>query len=193
MNLKGRKSGNFVSPGDYLGVIEEFLPGEGTYVEDGEIYSSTTGHLLLDLNDRRISVYQKTRTPLIPREENLVLGKVTIIRDKNLVMRIVQIEDKPLYNSFDGIMHISDVSKSYIKTMSDAYKVADIVHAKVISTKNREIHLTTQGDELGVIQAKCSFCGHNLILDINRLMCLQCKKTRRRKIAYNSYEKYILS
>lgn len=183
MNLKGRKSGNFVFPGDYLGVIEEFLPREGTYVEDGEIYSSTTGHLLLDLNDRRISVYQKTRTPLIPREGNLVLGKVTNTRDKNLAMRIFQIEDKTLHNFFDGIMHISDVSKGYIKRMTDAYKIADIVRAKVISTKNREFHLTTQGDELGVIQAKCSFCGYNLILDKNRFKCLQCKKIRKRKIA----------
>ena len=62
MRLIGRKNGTFVVPGDYLGVIEEFLPGRGTYIDDGNIHSSTTGHLLLDSNTRQISVYQKTKS-----------------------------------------------------------------------------------------------------------------------------------
>jgi exosome complex component CSL4 len=185
MKFVERRSGKFVSPGDRLGVIEEFLPGGGTYTEDGNIYSSTTGHLLMDLHDRRISVYPKTRRPLTPNEGNLVLGIVKSVRDKNLTLKIVQIEDKPLYTYFDGVMHISDVSEGYVKTMLDAFKVGDIVRAKVISTKNREIHLTTQGSELGVIQAKCSLCGHSLILDKNNLRCPQCNRARWRKIAYD--------
>jgi exosome complex component CSL4 len=122
---------------------------------------------------------------LTPNEGNLVLGIVKSVRDKNLTLKIVQIEDKPLYTYFDGVMHISDVSEGYVKTMLDAFKVGDIVRAKVISTKNREIHLTTQGSELGVIQAKCSLCGHSLILDKNNLRCPQCNRARWRKIAYD--------
>ncbi|MBS7659300.1 hypothetical protein KEJ28_01220 [Candidatus Bathyarchaeota archaeon] len=33
-----RNSGRFVLPGDLLGVIEEFIPNSGTYVENGNIY-----------------------------------------------------------------------------------------------------------------------------------------------------------
>jgi len=185
MKLVERKSGKFVIPGDYLGVIEEFLPGGGTYIENGNIYSSTVGHLLLDSRDRRVSVYQKTRTPLFPKKGNLVLGKVITVHPKTLGLKIFQIGKKLLYNSLNGIMYITDVSKYYVKTMLDAFNIGDIVRTKVISTINREIHLTTQGNGLGVIQAKCSLCGHTLILDKNRLRCPQCNKTRWRKIAHD--------
>ena len=31
------KSGDLVMPGDYLGIVEQYLPGEGTYDDDGKI------------------------------------------------------------------------------------------------------------------------------------------------------------
>jgi len=170
-------------PGDYLGVIEEFLSGGGTYIDDGTIYSSTTGHLLMDSHKRKISVYQKPKSPLLPKEGALVIGKITSIRNKNLNVKIFQIRDKPLFNTFNGIMHITDVSKSYVKTMLDAFHIGDIIRAKVISTKNREFHLSTQEHGLGVIHSKCSFCGHKIILSQKRLKCPQCNKTKWRKMS----------
>ncbi len=183
MKLIRRKSGTFTVPGDYLGVIEEFLPGGGTYIDDGIIYSSSTGHLLVDSNNRKISVYQKTKSPLIPKEGSLVLCTIVSIHNKNLSVRIFQIRDKPLFNPFNGIMHITDVRRGYVKTMLDVYQIGDIIRAKVISIKNREFHLSTQENELGVIHSKCSFCGDKLILSQNSLKCPQCNKPKWRKIA----------
>ncbi len=170
-------------PGDYLGVTEEFLSGGGTYIDDGTIYSSTTGHLLVDLDKRKISVYQKPKSPLLPKEGALVIGKIVSIHNKNLNVKIFQIRDKPLFNTFNGIMHITDVSESYVKTMVDAFHIGDIIRAKVISTKNREFHLSTQEYGLGVIYSKCSFCGDKIILSQNRLKCPQCNKTKWRKMS----------
>jgi exosome complex component CSL4 len=34
--------------GDYLGTIEEFVPGDGTYAEEGKIYASTIGPVVID-------------------------------------------------------------------------------------------------------------------------------------------------
>ena len=183
MKLTRRKSGTLTVPGDYLGVIEEFLPGGGTYIDDGTIYSSIIGHLLVDSHNRKISVYQKTNSPLIPKEGSVVLGRIVSIYNKNLNIKIFQIRDKPLFNPFNGIMHITDVRKGYVKTMLDVFQIGDIIRAKVISIKNREIHLSTQEPELGVIHSKCSFCGDELILSQNRLKCPQCNKTKWRKMA----------
>jgi exosome complex component CSL4 len=157
MKLIGRKNGTFIVPGDYLGVIEEFLPGGGTYIDDGTIYSSTTGHLLVDSHKRKISVYQKTKSPLLPKEGAHVIGRITSIHNKTL--------------------------NGYVKTMLDAFQIGDIIRAKVISTKNREFHLSTQENGLGVITSKCSFCGYKIILSQNRLKCPQCNKTKWRKMA----------
>jgi exosome complex component CSL4 len=183
MKLIGRKNGTFIVPGDYLGVIEEFLPGGGTYIDDGTIYSSTTGHLLVDSHKRKISVYQKTKSPLLPKEGAHVIGRITSIHNKTLNVKIFQIRDKLLSNTFNGIMHITDVRKGYVKTMLDAFQIGDIIRAKVMSTKNREFHLSTQENGLGVITSKCSFCGYKIILSQNRLKCPQCNKTKWRKMA----------
>lgn len=183
MKSIGRKNGTFIVPGNYLGVIEEFLPGGGTYIDDGNIYSSTTGHLLVDSEKRKISVYQKTKSPLIPKEGAQVIGRITSIHKKTLNVKIFQIRDKLLSNTFDGIMHITDVSKGYVKTMLDAFQLGDIIRAKVISTKNREFHLSTQENGLGVISSKCSFCGHTILLSQTRLKCPHCNKTKWRKRA----------
>ena len=83
MKLIEGKNGTFIVSGDYLGVIEEFIPGGGTYIENGNIYSSITGHLLFDLQKRKISVYQKTKSPLIPKEGALVIGKINSILRTN--------------------------------------------------------------------------------------------------------------
>jgi exosome complex component CSL4 len=192
MRLIGRKNGTFVVPGDYVGVIEEFLPGRGTYIDDGNIHSSTTGNLLLDSNTRQISVSQKTKSRLLPKIGDLVLARITSIHTKNLNVKIFQIGNTLLHNTFDGIMHITDVSKRYVKTMLDAFQIGDIIRAKVISLTNREFHLSTQENELGVISAKCSFCGHKITVFQNCLRCPQCNKTKRRKMASDYGDKAFL-
>ncbi len=181
--IQQHRSGIFVSPGQKLGVIEEFIPGIGTYVEAGNIYSLMIGQLLLDKNRRELHIHSVARQPLIPRVDDTVIGEVISTQEKILTLRILQIGDKQLSDSFNGIMHISDVSQGYVKTMSDAFKVGDIVRAKVISTQNRETHLSTRDEKLGVIQAICVNCGGPLVRQRNNLRCTRCNRIDKRKIS----------
>lgn len=59
MSLKSpeQKTGRLVVPGERLGVIEEFIPDAGTFVKDGVIYSKIIGRALVDLMNKRVSVY----------------------------------------------------------------------------------------------------------------------------------------
>ena len=61
-----RQSGQFVIPGQPLGVIEEFTPGEGTYVEHGKIYANVSGRTLLDVQNKTVSVYPLVNTAKVP-------------------------------------------------------------------------------------------------------------------------------
>jgi len=180
---KRRESDKFIFPGERLGVIEEFLPGQGTYVEEGNIYSATTGYLQLDKINKEAQVHSQVRTPLIPKKGNIVIGHVSSVSDKTMSIDIFQIDDKIINTSFTGVMHISNTSQSYVKTMFDVFKVGDVVRSKVMSTMNREFHLTTQGNELGVIQAACSRCGDQLIIRNRRLRCPSCQVSEIRKLA----------
>lgn len=183
MEEKRRESEKFIFPGERLGVIEEFLPGQGTYVENGNIYSATTGYLQLDKINKEAQVHSRVRTPLIPKNGDIVIGHVSSVQDKTMSIDIFQIDDKIINTSFRGVMHVSNTSQSYVKTLFDVFKVGDVVRSKVMSTMNRVFHLTTQGNDLGVIQAACSRCGDQLVIRNRRLRCPSCHISASRKLA----------
>ena len=178
-----RKSGQFVVPGDSLGVIEEFIPGTGTYVQDGIIHSQITGRTLLDMLNKKVSIYPLIHGVSVPKIGSIVTGQVSNVQSKSVTLRISQIGNKFLSGNFTGILHISDASPDYVDLMYDVCKPGDVMRAKVISTTNRTHHLSTSERNLGVIYAFCSHCGHILTLQKRGLQCLKCGKTEKRKFA----------
>jgi len=185
MSLKSpeQKSGHLVVPGERLGVIEEFIPDSGTYVKDGVIYSKIVGRALLDLLNKRVSVYPLVNGELIPKVSNTVVGQIGNAQSDNVLVKIFKIENKRLSGEFSGILHISDVSDRYIDSMNDVCKPGDIVRAKVISGKNRIFHLSTNDKNLGIVYAFCSRCGNLLEPQRYELHCPKCGNTENRKIA----------
>jgi len=178
-----RKSGQIVVPGDRLGVIEEFMPGPGTYEEEGTIYSLTTGRALLDLLNKKASVFPRAGAANVPHIGSLVVGQVTDMQSKTATVRIFQIGKRLLSGFFSGILHVSDTSPRYVESMYDVCKSGDILRAAVVSDKNRTFHLSTRDINLGVLYAFCSSCGHLLSLRRFQMRCPECGKVERRKAA----------
>jgi len=178
-----QKSGQMVVPGDRLGVIEEFLPGPGTYEEQGTIYSSTIGRALMDLLNKQVSIYPRTRTSSVPRVGSIAVGQVSEVQSKQAIVRISKVGNRILSGFFTGLLHISDASPRYVDTMNDVCKAGDILRVKVVSDKNRTFHLSTADKDLGVVYAFCSRCGNMLSLRRLSMRCLECGNVERRKTA----------
>ena len=186
MSLKSpeqKSSGHLVVPGERLGVIEEFIPDSGTYVKDGVIYSKIVGRELLDLLNKRVSVYPLTEGAVVPKVGTIVIGQIGNAQSDNVLVRIYKIGKKKLSGEFGGILHISDVSDRYVDSMNDVCKPGDIVRAKVISEKNRVFHLSTNDKNLGMLYAFCSRCGTLLEPQRFELRCPKCGNIERRKMA----------
>jgi len=185
-----RSSGQFVVPGQKLGVIEEFIPDSGTYVKDGCIYSTSVGYVLIDFANKKVSVYPVARNVNVPKIGSTVIGWIISVQSSYATIRIIKIGRRFLSGHFTGIIHISDVSHRYVDNMHDAFRIGDLVRAKVISDKNQTFHLTTRDDNLGVIYAFCSQCGGILVKRRN-LKCTVCGNVEKRKITLD-YGKGIL-
>jgi exosome complex component CSL4 len=185
MSLKPaeQKSGHLVVPGERLGVIEEFIPDSGTYVKDGVIYSKIVGRSLVDLQNRRVSVYPAVDGAVVPKLSSTVVGQVGNAQSDNVLVRIFKVGNKKLSGDFGGILHISDVSDRYVNSMNEVCKPGDIIRAKVISEKNRIFHLSTNDKNLGVVDAFCSRCGNLLEPDRFELRCPKCGNIEKRKRA----------
>jgi exosome complex component CSL4 len=178
-----RDSGQLVLPGEPLGVIEEFVPDAGTYVKDGVIYSKVVGRSLLDLLNKKVSVFPLVHGARVPKIGSIVIGQVSNVQTQIATIRIFKIGKRLLSGFFTGILHVSDVHLRFVESMFDVCKPGDILRAKVISEKNRAYHLTTKDKSLGVIYAFCSQCGEVLEKGRGGLQCPRCGKIEKRKTA----------
>lgn len=172
-----------VLPGDKVGVVEEFLPGPGTYEEEGTIYAHFTGKARIDVKNKRVAVIPSTRVPNLPKEGATVLASVTHAQEKMATVSIWNINTKSLQKPFTAILHISSSSPQYERNMSDVCKAGDVIRARVIDTTNRIPQLTTAGRGLGVIKGFCSKCGGVLELANGRLQCSSCGNPERRRLS----------
>ena len=180
------RQGIFVAPGDKLGVIEEFLPGQGTYVDGGDIRASRAGFLLLDLSERKVTVFRPTEprgASCVPRPGSVVIGEVSETHQTYSLVRIWMVGRKHLTSFFTGLLHISNVGLR-VRSMFNVCRPGDILRARVISVKNRVRHLSLAGRRLGVIYAFCTNCGGLLkAREDKKLICETCGSLELRKLA----------
>ena len=178
-----QRSGHLVLPGERLGVIEEFIPNSGTYVKDGVIYSKMVGRALVDLLNKKVSVYPLTKTTKVPKVSTLVIGQAANAQSDNVLIRILKINSEKPSGAFSGILHISDAAESYVDSMNDVCRTGDVLRARVISDKNQIYHLSTAEKDLGVLYAFCSNCGSMLEAKRHEMRCPKCGRIENRKIA----------
>ncbi|HEX9262539.1 MAG TPA: exosome complex RNA-binding protein Csl4 [Candidatus Bathyarchaeia archaeon] len=179
------RSGHVVVPGERLGVIEEFIPDSGTFSRDGVIYSKIVGRALVDLLNKRVSVYPLVDEPPVPKVSAEVVGQVGNAQSDNVLVRIFRVGAKDVSGVFTGILHISDVSDRYVDSMNDVCKPGDIIRARVISGKNQIFHLTTSDNNLGVLYGFCGRCGNMLESKRNEMFCSKCGNVEDRKTAFD--------
>jgi len=183
------KSGDIVVPGDQLCVIEELMPSFGTYEKDGVVYAASPGKVEMDLKERSIRVMNPEggMKLALPVKGDILVAKVTLVFDQRAEVRIVRINDQDYHSGLVGELHISNVTRRYVKSMQDVLKQNDIVRAAALTTHEIPVKLTLVGPELGVVYGECTKCGNSLTLTThNNMFCLRCENRETREVA-NDY------
>jgi exosome complex component CSL4 len=183
------KSGDFVLPGDLLGVSEEFVPSEWTYEEEGKIKALITGTVSVDARNKKISVVPKTNTPSTLAPGMTVLGQIAEVRGQRALVRIDKLKnnDRELQIRFTGGIHISQAQKGYVAKLTDAFRIGDIVEAQVTKVMGLDnIDLKTSHKDLGVLKAMCTKCRHYMEqTGKNEVYCPRCENKETRKLSIN--------
>ncbi|MFQ5761492.1 MAG: exosome complex RNA-binding protein Csl4 [Candidatus Bathyarchaeia archaeon] len=180
-----KKSGEFVTPGDRIGVIEEFIPGRGTYVNANAIYAEISGVTLINRETKQVSIYPSTKTPIFPKKGAYVVGQVSQVQDKFAMVKILRIGKTEVKKPFSAVLHVSFASRFFLKGLKNALRPGDLIYAQVLGDENQPVQLTIADRELGVFQASCSMCGSPLQLDHRQLVCPSCGFAERRKLSEN--------
>ncbi|WP_297535880.1 exosome complex RNA-binding protein Csl4 [Thermococcus sp.] len=187
MEDKKVKNGDLVLPGDYLGVIEEFMPGEGVREENGELYATRAGRVRINPEKMEISVEPVTDTPPLPQVGDIVLARVIEVKPQAVIVQLLQIEgrenDREIATSKLAGIHISQVKEGFVEDITKEFKIGDVVRAKVISNEKSPIQLSTREKDLGVVYALCSRCRTPLIRRGDKLICPRCGNVETRKLS----------
>jgi len=185
---KAKKMEKGTFPGEKLAVIEEYSDGPGTYQKDGDVRSSTIGMTTIDKARRELVIKKTTPMIVVPDEGMEIIAQVGSVARRDARIDIFVIDGKHIHPTTSGVIHISDLSRDYLKNIDMAVRSGDIVKGKLINTKNRLNQTSLKGSEYGVIYGFCSRCGGLLEKKEGKLICPDCGRMERRKTA-NTYGK----
>ena len=84
-----------VMPGDKLGIIEQYLPGEGTYDDDGDIKSAVLGNVKINQKMKVISVVSDAK-PALLKVGDVIYGQITDIKPQRANVKIECMKNYPM-------------------------------------------------------------------------------------------------
>ena len=139
-------TGDFVMPGDFLSVSEQFLPGDGAYEDDGSVKSATAGNVSIDKKAKEISVISKSNGPNLLKVGDIVYGEINTVHAKKG-------ETRELALPYLAAIHISQITPGYIDKITDAFRIGDLIEARVVKIMKDNIDLNTEDRDCGVVKA----------------------------------------
>ncbi|MEL9970615.1 MAG: exosome complex RNA-binding protein Csl4 [Metallosphaera sp.] len=175
--------GDLTTPGELLGVIEEFTPGEGCYEHQGQVRAAVVGKVFYDMINRKSNIIPERKSLSFKlRKAKYVYGVVSSLKEDYAIVEVSGVEERFINPSITGYLHISQVAQKHVKDLRDAIRPSDVIKAKPISF-TYPLQLTLRGRDLGVIIAYCSVCGTLMIkADEEHLKCPNCNNVEPRRI-----------
>lgn len=183
-----------VYPGDHIGVAEEFVPGSGTFEEDGQVYAATMGKLVLDTTSFEARVVPFPPQPAKLQPGDVVIGVVQATRTSMAIIEVVSKADQPdraVAGDTNGTLHVSKASEQYVESMERAFRVRDIVRARVLEV-DPAVQLTTKGAHYGTLKSYCPRCGTAMGRKGHGLLCPECEWKDSGKLADDYGEGHVL-
>lgn len=173
-------------PGDELAASEEYIPGDGTYEEDGIIYAAVIGLKNFD-EAEKIARVKGLNPPGILKPGDIIFGETRNVSNSVAKITISGPENgKAAGQNLSGVVHVSKVKEGYTANARSEFSTGDMVRARVLQVKP-SIQLTTNAEELGVLKARCSRCRAVLFNKDGSLFCPVCDRTESRKLAGDFY------
>lgn len=180
----------FVLPGEEIAPLEEYLPGDGAYEEDGVVYSEYAGFLTLDPLEK-IAVVKPVKDTGALHKGDIIYGVIRSIRSMMAVVDALEIEGRTreIAGSTNGTLHISKMSTRYVSDVERVFRLGDTIRAVVVSG-TPSLQLSTARADLGVVLALCRKCRKPMIKKGKVLYCEDCELTDSRPVS-TRYGQYV--
>ncbi|MHA1213922.1 MAG: exosome complex RNA-binding protein Csl4 [Candidatus Hodarchaeales archaeon] len=172
-NTNHRTESELVVPGEKIAVIEEFLPDETCFEEDGEIFSQVLGYVVTDRKKHKISIKPIEQHFKLSKGD-FAFGRVEFVKKQIASLSLYYLNDKSISLPISAILHVSEASRHFVKNMYEVARPGDWLKVKIIRCTS-PVYVSLVGNDLGVMIAYCNRCGQELELKRrNLLSCPNC-------------------
>jgi exosome complex component CSL4 len=171
-----------VFPGDEVGYSEEYLCGDGCYEKDGRIKASVFGELHIDNDSKLVEVKPLKGEPVILHPGDIVFGRISDVRSNMAIVEVIAKkgeEKRSISTLKNATLFVSQISDAYVKDISEAFRIGDVIEAKVMQVRP-SLQLTVKDEDLGVVKAFCRKCKNPMRIVGSRLQCFKCKTFEKR-------------
>lgn len=182
--MKQMQNVPLVMPGDFISTSEEYDPGPGVYEEDGNLYASQTGRLLINHDEFTAQVKPVTSTIIDLQPGMEVIGQINRMKESAVVMQVVAVvgHGTRVEAELEATLHVSKVAREYVDRLRDRFRLLDTVRARVLSVEP-SLQVETAYREGGVVSALCGQCRQPLGFHHRKLRCQRCERTEYRQLS----------
>lgn len=174
-----------VLPGDHIGSAEEIIPGQNTYSENDEIYSSAFGEL--NEHERQMDV-EKARhlpKPHVGMELYCVVRKISPTKAFLDCVPAAEMERRGSVIEISAVLPVQNIKSERVNEVKDELRTGDIIKAKISKMERGGVDASIYGPSYGVVKAFCTACRDEMVLKGGLLICSGCEGKERRKLSEN--------
>jgi len=166
-------------PGQEVAIEEQYAAGKNTFSDNGAIKSLVLGKIIFDENKKEVRVEgEKVQTISIG---DVVYAKVTNVKDSMIMVELKSAENNKKITATAAMIPVRNISTEYVSDSKKAYRIGDLVRAKVVNNSPLGIDLATNEKGLGVIKAHCTNCRSEMSYSNGKLLCFSCGSLEERK------------
>lgn len=174
-----------VLPGEHLASAEEVIPGENTYTENDEVYSSSFGELRE--SERKADVgWEKARrisSPHIGMDLYCVVRKTSATKAFLDCVPAADLEKTGSRMDISAVLPVQNIRSGRVREVRDELRAGDVIKAKISKVVRDDVDVSIFGNEYGVVKAFCSECRNGMVLKGDTLICSNCEREEKRKLS----------
>jgi len=174
-----------VLPGEHIAGAEEAIPGENTYLENDDIFSSAFGEVRE--RERKVEVvWEKSRhmAQVQPGMELYCLARK--VSPTKAFLDCTPAADVDRHGSameVSAVLPVQNIKSGYVRDMRDEVRTGDVLKARIAKIERSGVDVSINGPPYGVVKAYCTGCRNGMVLKNGALICNNCGRTEQRKLS----------
>ena len=174
-----------VLPGEHIAGAEEAMPGENSYLENDDIFSSAFGEVRERERKMEVVCEKSRHLPQVQPGMELycMARKVSPTKAFLDCTPVADVERPGSAIEVSAVLPVQNIKSGYVRDMRDEVRTGDLLKARIAKIERSGVDVSINGPQYGVVKAFCTDCRNGMVLKNGILICSNCGKKGQRKLS----------